>query len=183
MKRATILAITALMTLAALPALAHSAIDKVIASIEKEPRVEYVAYNERRNPSTRKIYKSTKVIVIKNRNYIDKIIEAFRKEAGNSVSYEITRDKVYRIIFMRGSDCRSYTLVKQGPEKALLTVELVNDANRPKGGPRAETTFPDQLPLMGLDLYDLELLDLDLQELDMLFSQPAPFGPIAYKIS
>lgn len=138
MKHLRHIVIATIMALAALPAVAQSSIDKIIASIEKEPRVEYVAYNERRNPVTKKVYKSTKVIVVKYRTYINKLIAAFRKEAKESASYEISRDKVYRITFVKGSDCRAYTLVLQGGDKALLTVEIVNDANRPKAGTRAD---------------------------------------------
>ena len=137
---------------------AQASIDKVINEIEKKPNVEYVAYNERRNPVTKKVYKSSKVIPVKDAKTLNKLVEAFKKEAGNSTSYEITRNRVYRIIFVKGTDQRAYTLVKQGQGTGLLTVEMINDANRPKGGSRADGDYPTQ--------GDMDAEDFDLFEID-----------------
>lgn len=114
---------------------AHRNLDKNIAELEKMPRVEYVAYNERRNPQTKKVYKSSKVIVIpsvQEQRVLD-LMKAFRSDSKDAVSFSVTNNgMVYSIEFIDGKERRRYTLVRNdGRGNALLTVEYVNSANIP----------------------------------------------------
>lgn len=159
MSKIKVIALLALMAAFALPAAAQQSIDKIIQRFEDgKHKVEYVAYTERRNPKTKKVYKSSKVIIIDDAKVIAELVKAFKKENERAVNYEVARDKVFKIEFVNGSDVRCYTLVKQRPGKAVLTVETVNDKNRPQG---AETDIEcdEMIPSMMLQNGLVDIID------------------------
>ncbi len=116
-------------------ATAHNALDKTIKSIEQMPNIEYVAYNERRNPKTKKIYKSSKVIVIpSSQEYLTRqLMTAFKSDSKDAVSFSVTNNgMIYSIEFVKGKEKRRYTLVRNdGRGNSLLTVEYTNSENAP----------------------------------------------------
>lgn len=137
-------------------AFAQQSINRVISSIESDTRnpVEYVACNERRNPKNKKIYKSSKVIILKNSKQIEQVIAAIKKERVHSTSYEESSNKVFKIVFSNNSELLCYTLVKQRDNKAMLTVEIINDKYRPAGAetiPPTDEVDPMFFPTMFVD--------------------------------
>lgn len=139
-----------LLAVAAGVATAHNEIDKAVANIEDAPGNEYVAYSERRNPTSKKVYKSSKVIIIPGRNhaYCDMLVKAFKKDSKKAVSFEVTSGgNVYVIKFIDGKERRSYIYVRDdGHGNALLTVEYQNASNAPSSNGRrgsADNEFDD----------------------------------------
>lgn len=148
-----------LLSLFPVTASAHRSLDKTIGNIEKQSGVEYVAYNERRNPQTKKVYKSSKVIIIPSSHsyLVTELMSSFKSDSKDAVSFTVTQGgMIYTIEFQGGKEQRRYTLVRNdGRGNALLTVEYVNSANapsRPHGTGRADADDPE---------FDLELDTFD----------------------
>ncbi|MCH5245644.1 MAG: DUF5024 domain-containing protein [Muribaculaceae bacterium] len=117
-----------------LSCLAHKNLDNVISKIETQKDVQYVACTERRNPTTKRVYKSSKAIVISNAKQIEQLIKAFKSDSKDAVLYEIVKNgNVYNIRFVDKQEERRYTLVLNSGYgnrgDALLTVEYYNSAN------------------------------------------------------
>lgn len=156
MKLTTKILLTITMAIMATAAYAHKNLDSVINKIETGKDVQYVACSERRNPATKRVYKSSKAIVISNQKQIEQLIKAFKSDSKDAVLYEIgANGNVYNIRFQDKDEQRSYTLVLNSGYgnrgDALLTVEYYNSTNarRVSAGGSALISIPgsDFIPL------------------------------------
>lgn len=117
-------------TILCAPALcAQSSIDKAIDSVEKDKTTQYCVFSEKRNPTTQKVYKSSKVLVIKSQTQLDKLLKAFNHDRSQTTNYEMRPGRLYVATFMKGAEKREYVLVRQSDGSWLLTVEIVNSEN------------------------------------------------------
>lgn len=123
---------------------AQSIINDVVRSIENRKDVDYVTYTEKRNPSSRKVYESTKIMVITSEKDSKKLIDAFMDSRSSSYSFEIAgQGKYYKIEFSRNGETSVYTLVKQH-DRWLLTVKINNKKNRPDKSQSSVSVFQDE---------------------------------------
>lgn len=120
---------------------AQSSISKLVNSIEDSKGCD-VIYRENRDPATRKVTYSKRLITFKNKKLAQRFEEAFRKERENSVEYQSNEDKsasVYKIRFDDNKGhCSQYTLVIEGTghDKCTLSAEIHNAANVSKKSSR-----------------------------------------------
>jgi len=133
MKKYQLILLTLLATLLGAPAAAaQSSIDKAIAGVEKDKSSQYVVYSEKRNPATSKIYKSSKVMVVKSQTQLNRLIKAFGNDREKTVSYEMRPGRIYVAKFQKNNERREYVLVRQANGSWLLTVEIVIPDNAKK---------------------------------------------------
>ncbi len=155
--------------LLSLPALnAQSAITKVVDNIEKQNNVEYVTYTERRDPKTHKVYRASKVILIKNPVEQRRIIDAFNKDRKNASSYEMSRNRVYKIRFDGDKERQTYTLVIRGKDHAVLTIDIRTEGSENWGcEPDADISTVNDMACLNLDLSELDLSGLNIPEINI----------------
>lgn len=120
MKRFAILMIAALIGVVTVAAQAN--INKVVAKIEKDSDTDYVAYNEQRDPSTHKVIRSTKVLVI-NDKMAKMLRDAIERDREKAVSIEMSKNRYFALRFISGERVTNYTLYQQRNGKWLLSVE------------------------------------------------------------
>lgn len=108
---------------------AQSSIDKAIDAVEKDKTTQYCIFSEKRNPTTQKVYKSSKVLVVKSQAQVDKLVKAFNHDRGQTVNYEMLPGRMYVASFQNKSEKREYILRRQADGSWLLTVEIVNADN------------------------------------------------------
>lgn len=109
--------------------IAQSAIDNAIKALEKDKSTQYVVYSEKRNPTTSKIYKSSKVLVVTSKQQLKRLIDSFEKEREKTVSFEKQPGRVYVAKFSKNKERREYVLYRQADGSWLLTVEIVIPEN------------------------------------------------------
>lgn len=113
---------------------AQSSIDKVVESLEDDKNVQDVMYSEQRDPSTRKIVKSSRIIKFSSDKIAAKLISAFKKEREKAISYKATNrpsNSVYELSFNDGKGFTAkYTLVQQGSSRWMLSVSILHNRNR-----------------------------------------------------
>ena len=118
----------------AIPAMAQGSISKLVNSLENNKGCDIV-YRENRDPATRKVTYSKRLITFKDKKLAQRFEDAFRKERENSVEYQSNEDKsasVYKIRFDDNKGhCSQYTLVIEGSghDKCTLSAEIHNTAN------------------------------------------------------
>lgn len=170
MKISAKILLSVLMVISSLTALAHKNLDNVISKIETQKDVQYVACTERRNPATKRVYKSSKAIIISNQKHIEQLIKAFKNDSKDAVLYEIVKNgNVYNIRFQGNNEERKYTLILNSGYgnrgDALLTVEYYNSANAKKVKGtysfKGEPCSYENIALKILDNVDFDLNFLD----------------------
>lgn len=122
---------------------AQSSIDKIVESLEEDKNVENVMYSEQRDPSTKKIIKSSRIIQFSSDKIAAKLISAFKKEREKAISYKSTNhpsNTVYEIAFNDGNGFTAkYTLVQQGGSKWMLSASILH--YRKNKGRRDQTSY------------------------------------------
>jgi len=121
--------ILAIISLAAPAASAQSQIDKIIQALEKSNSMREQVYSTRRNPSTGKIFKESRIMSV-SVNDARKLVKAFVEASPKSVSYNSVNNEIYNIEFVKGSEKRAYSIVRDG-RAWVLFVEISNPANAP----------------------------------------------------
>lgn len=122
--------ITLLLALAIAPiACGQSAITKVVNRLENDPKTEYSVYSEKRDPTTREVVESTKVLILKDNSQLKSIENAFNKERPNATEVEISSgpNKVYTLRFVdtKVHRMQAYTLLYKQGKPQILVVEVV----------------------------------------------------------
>ena len=101
---------------------AQSAIEKVVKQLESVKEAD-ITYSERRDPSTKKIIKSSRIITFKSDYYAQRLEEAFEKERENAISS--TRGKNYYLYKFTDGTRYYFTLDKTGRGKNKGSYELI----------------------------------------------------------
>lgn len=127
---------------------AQASINDVVRKIENRKDVDYVTYTEKRNPSSRRVYESTKIIVITSETDSKKLIQAFMDSRQSSYSFEIGgQGKYYKIEFSRNGETSIYTLVKQR-NRWLLTIKINNSRYKPDKSQSSVNLQRDELRVL-----------------------------------
>lgn len=131
-----------------LSASAQARIDRVIERLEELDGVS-VTYTEKRNPKTKKIYKSSKVITFSDASMAKQLMEAMKQERENAIEISQVNKSINMLKFGDNNTYTRYTLMKEG-KSWIITVVL-----------RALKYYPaDQLGMINLgDLNSLQALE------------------------
>ncbi len=126
--------ITVCLMMAPTIALAQSSIDKIVDSLEDDKNVQEVMYTEQRDPSSRKIVKSSRIIQFTNDKIAAKLISAFKKEREKAISYKANNNPsntVYELSFNDGKGfIAKYTLVQQRGSSWVLSVSILHNRHK-----------------------------------------------------
>lgn len=115
---------------------AQKRVVNAVKSVEGHNTTQYCAYSERRDPATRKVQRSSKVLVVSAKD-AKTIRKAMDDERDKAVSVELVDGgRVYSLTFYKNSMYSVYTLVQQRNNTWLLTVE---EYAGKRGGTRVET--------------------------------------------
>ncbi|MCI9285011.1 MAG: DUF5024 domain-containing protein [Muribaculaceae bacterium] len=119
---------------------AQSSLIRLSSSLEDNKDVSNIIYTEKRDPQTRKIVKSTRMIQFSSPKLAKKIIEAMRKEREKSVSYQEANqgpyDQIHCVEFDDNEGAVSrYTLIRDASERFTFSIQTY-DSPRPKSGRR-----------------------------------------------
>lgn len=148
MKTARLL-ITAIMMIGiSLSATAQARIDRVIERLEEMDGVS-VTYTEKRNPKTKKTYKSSKVITFSDASMAKQLMEAMKQERENAIEISQVNKSINMLKFGDNDTYTKYTLMNDG-KSWTITVVL-----------RALKHYPaDQLGMINFgDLNSLQALE------------------------
>lgn len=105
-------------------AYAQKRIDNAIKVAEGHNTTKYCAYSERRDPSTRKILRSSKVLVISPKD-AKAVRKAMDQERSKAVACEVVDGgNVYALTFFKDNVRSVYTILLQSNNTWLLTVEI-----------------------------------------------------------
>ena len=148
MKHLLIAMILSLMSVSA--ALAQSNIDHAIEKIEKRKTTQYVAYSENRHPTSHKVYRASKVLVVDKKG-ADDFKGALERDRNKSTSLRVTNGRMIEVTFVSGNKTSCYTLVQQRNGSWLLTVDIKNLDNAPG---RRRRTLSDEVPAMQVSAED-----------------------------
>lgn len=134
-----------------LSASAQARIDRVIERLEELDGVS-VTYTEKRNPKTKKIYKSSKVITFSDASMAKQLMEAMKQERENAIEISQVNKSINMLKFGDNDTYTRYTLMNDG-KSWTITVVL-----------RALKHYPaDQLGMINLNdfnsLQSLEALE------------------------
>lgn len=131
-----------------LSASAQARIDRVIERLEEMDGVS-VTYTEKRNPKTKKTYKSSKVITFSDASMAKQLMEAMKQERENAIEISQVNKSINMLKFGDNNTYTKYTLMKEG-KSWIITVVL-----------RALKYYPaDQLGMINLgDLNSLQALE------------------------
>lgn len=113
---------------------AQNQLAKLVSSIEDSKEVNNVIYTEKRDPSTRKVIKSTRVIIFSDKKLAKRLIDTIKKEREKAVSYKATNEynsTVYQIEFddNKGNIAR-YSLIQDSPSTWTFSVQTFYNAPR-----------------------------------------------------
>ncbi|MCC8176187.1 MAG: DUF5024 domain-containing protein [Bacteroidales bacterium] len=95
-------------------AMAQAAIDREIASAERDPSVQ-VVFSEKRDPSTKKIVQESRVVIASSSEWEKRFRKAFNAERPNSVEASVTNQGVYSLTFKTADRTSSYSFVPSDP--------------------------------------------------------------------
>ncbi len=139
-----------LIILAAPVASAQNAINSQLQKLEKYSDVQAVV-SERRNPSSGKIYKVSRVFIFTNANYGKALIKAFENSRSNATSYEYRSSNPLMITatFENKNEVRKYCLIKEGKTWTVTANEVYHKA-APKSSSSVEVKSTNTLNLDGL---------------------------------
>lgn len=129
MTRTLFLAIIILSLTAPLASQAQSKLDEVIDQIESGQNCE-VMYRETRDPVTRKVTRSTRLITFTDKNLAQRLINAFKKERENTVNYSVNEHRKSTIYRAEFNDTKSikaeYSLIRDEKNNYTLSVKIEN---------------------------------------------------------
>ena len=113
--------------LAPIASYAQGSLSNIVESIEDSNQVSNVMYREKRDPRTRKVVRSTRLIVFSDAKLAKRLISAIKKERPNAVNYQASNERtsaVYCIDFNdnKGNFSR-YSLIQEGGKRWTLSVE------------------------------------------------------------
>ncbi len=112
--------ILSLLVILMLPAIARaqSSLEKITQTVEDNPKCETSIYREKRDPETRKVISSELVVYLSDEKLVNRIIEAFRKERHNAISYSVDNStgrqgtRFYQIEFeSKKGEWSSYSII------------------------------------------------------------------------
>ncbi len=107
---------------------AQASLEKIVTSLEKDKAAQTVVYSERRDPSSHKIVKSSRVITFSDSKLAARIIAAFKKERNKAVKYQASNTQnqaVYSISFDDGKGSTSrYSLIQQNHSSWVFSVSI-----------------------------------------------------------
>lgn len=130
-------------------ALAQASIDKIVDSLEDDKNVQDVMYSEQRDPSTRKVVKSSRIIQFSSDKIAAKLISAFKKEREKAISYKATnrpQNTVYELSFNDGKGFTAkYTLVQQGGSSWVLSVSVLHSRNRSRRSQKRDVKYKAEI--------------------------------------
>lgn len=139
---------------------AQSKIDAVVSKYEN--KIQNITFSEKRNPKTKKVYKSTRFLVINDENIAKELTKAFNEERENAIEFNsVANDgQIIHIVFVEDNAKLEYSLIshKAGNGNIWhLSIEKTIAANKP------ERSYDFQiLDKLG---YKYSLNDLDLDSL------------------
>lgn len=108
---------------------AQGSLANIVESIEDNKQVSNVMYREKRDPVTRKVVRSTRLIVFSDAKLAKRLVSAIKKERPNAVNYQVSNENnssVYCIEFNDTKDYSRYSLIQEGKERWTLSVETVS---------------------------------------------------------
>lgn len=115
--------ITLILLVGGLSANAQKRVESAVKTAEKHNSTQYCAYSERRDPATRKVQRSSKVLVV-TANDAKSIRKAMDNERDKAISVELVDGgRVYSLTFYKSNIYSVYTLVQQRNNTWLLTIE------------------------------------------------------------
>lgn len=130
------LLLTLCLTLISAAGYAQSSIDKIVESLENEKNVQEIMYSEQRDPGTRKLIKSSRLIQFSNQKILNKLISAFKKEREKATSYTVSntnKGSVYSIRFNNGKgETAKYDLYQEKDNRWMLSISIINSFARGK---------------------------------------------------
>ncbi len=130
------LLLTLCLTLISAAGYAQSSIDKIVESLENEKNVQEIMYSEQRDPGTRKLIKSSRLIQFSNQKILNKLISAFKKEREKATSYTVSntnKGSVYSIRFNNGKgETAKYDLYQEKDNRWMLSISIINSSARGK---------------------------------------------------
>lgn len=144
----------------AIGASAQSNIEKAVAKIEKAKGVN-VTYTEKRNPKTKKPYKSDKVINISDKNLIQDLQRAFEKDEPNAVEITRVNNNFSTLTFIENNVKTEYSISKR---KDSWTIIITKRTTKSVSKRPSISTIDDY----EIDLSSIEELlnDIDFTALD-----------------
>ena len=119
-----------LLTLSTGSLYAQKRVASAVKSAESHNTTQYCAYSERRDPTTHRLQRSSKVLVIspKDATTVRQAMDADRNKAA---AVEIAdAGRVYSVTFVKDNLYSVYTLVQQRNNTWLLTVEEYSTARQ-----------------------------------------------------
>lgn len=167
-------------------AAAQNNIDKAIAEIEKDPNAN-ITCTEKRNPTTKKTYKISKVIRFTDDETALKVKDAFIKDSKDAIEYTRQDGQMYNLIFQEGKCRMEYMLMKTSHKTRqdgkwvytnewIITVEIKNADNaptssQPRSNRRKKSNYQTyRFNNNSFEFYnDLDTLNIDLTSLDNLY--------------
>lgn len=121
MKTARLL-ITAIMMIGiSLSASAQDKIDRVIEQLERTDGVS-VTYTEKRNPKTKKTYKSSKVITFTDVTMANRLMKAMKEERENAIEISQVNKSINMLKFGDNDTYTKYTLINDGKSWTITVV-------------------------------------------------------------
>lgn len=104
-----------------LSASAQARIDRVIERLEELDGVS-VTYTEKRNPKTKKIYKSSKVITFSDASMAKQLMEAMKQERENAIEISQVNKSINMLKFGDNDTYTRYTLMNDGKSWTITVV-------------------------------------------------------------
>lgn len=71
---------------------AQGSLANIVESIEENKQVSNVMYREKRDPVTRKVVRSTRLIVFSDAKLAKRLVSAIKKERPNAVNYQVSNE-------------------------------------------------------------------------------------------
>ena len=168
MKHLKVILIAIVATCATLSASAQSLIESVIAQIEKSKGV-MVTYTEKRDPKTKKPYKSTKIITLSDKNLIQKLQQALKKDEPNAVEITRVNNNFSTLKFIENNIKSEYSVSKtvdDGPWDGTWTIIVTKKSTNTDYKVISGNGFSiDLSSLEGLGLGDIDTSSLDRYEI------------------
>lgn len=124
MRRLRLLLTGIAMAVVSLSSTAQEKIDRVIEKLENTDKVT-VTYTEKRNPKTKKTYKSSKIITFSDATMAKQLREAMKQESENAIEISQVNKAIKVLKFGDGNMSKKYTLIESGNTWTLTVVKQV----------------------------------------------------------
>lgn len=113
----------------------QSKIDAVVAKYEN--KIQNITFSEKRNPKTKKVYKSTRFLVITDENIAKELNKAINEERENAIEFNSVSNNsiIINIVFLEDNAKLEYSLIQHtsSPNGNIwhLSIEKTISTNRP----------------------------------------------------